>query len=415
MVRFLRLAAASLFLLAGSLNVCAVPQPLHHLQGDVERVNNANRAFQNVFGPVPALAASPFLGLALLTGAALVAEQPSFAHSDSALVRAIATNAVVVKTQSYANWWLFGIFLMLAVFTAIANSGKLHGSIGKLIHIGEAALVTVAYVVLVAQGMSTPEAAGLVGRSHIALAGFFPAFEFSGGVLLVTAALAVIPIIIVRLAFDVLIWFNPIPFVDLMFQIAKTIFSLAFFAIYLLSPFIAAVLAALCLAPALFLLPWALRFLGFSWNIVVKPLLSRFITGVRAAPIRNQELFFRAHALKARGFKKRQSLLIFDRSQQIVIQPPRRPQAARTLAADGEQVVIARATLWIEVRVLSAEGRVLDQYAIPYSFGEHYEFLCKALRAFDAGTVGVRGIVHAAIGKVGTSASRKLTTPYDPF
>ena len=383
-MRLLRFAAVSLLLLAGALHVSA--QPLDHLQSDVERVNNANRAFQNVFGPVPALAASPFLGLALLTGAALIAEQPS--------------NALLLKTRSYASWWLFGVFLALAVLTAAANSGKLHGSVGKLVHIAEGASVSVAYVVLVVQGMSIPPAA-----THVALAGFVPAFDFGGGVLLVTAALAVIPIVIVRLAFDILIWLNPIPFVDLMFQIAKTIFSLAFFAIYLLSPFTAAILAALCLTPALFMLPWALRFFGFNWDIFVRPLLSR------TAPIRNQELFLHAHALKARGFRKRQSLLIFDRSQQIVVQPPRRPHAARALAAGGEQVVIARATLWIEVRVVSAEGRILDQYALPYSFAEHYDFLCQALRASDGGHVGLRGVVQAAISPSSRSRAPRTAPP----
>jgi hypothetical protein len=290
------------------------------------------------------------------------------------------------------------------VLTAAANSGKVHGAPGKLLHVVEATLVSAAYVALVARGMfssaapaAKPSAIAL-GR---ALGSFFPALDLSASMLIVTAALAVIPIVVVRIAFDVLLWLNPIPFVDLVFQIAKTFFSLFFFAIYLVSPLTAAVLAGLCLVPALFLLPWALRLLGFTWQILVRPLLAPLFPIFGTTLHTEPALFCRGHVLRARGFRKRQAVALLHRSDRIEIQPVRRPQSARALATDGEQVVIGRALAWIEIRVVGDDGRVLDQVALPYSLAPEYETLRRSLRALDVGRVGLMRAIHSAIAKAG--------------
>ena len=209
------------------------------LQDHAANVTTMNERFQQVFGPAPALASCPYLGLAVLTGTALLIEQPVIANSDSALIRELRGNVILRQARGYASWWLFAILVILALVTAALNSGKLQGSLGKAAHLIEAGLVAAAYLALLVPVLGSEATASTLVPTHasqdIALASFVPAFDFSRITLIITAGIALIPLLFVRFAFDVVIWMNPFPFVDLLFQIAKTIFSLFFLAVYLMT------------------------------------------------------------------------------------------------------------------------------------------------------------------------------------
>ena len=419
--RQLPLALVVLFTLTFMVPPGRPEPPLQALQDHAANVTTMNERFQQVFGPAPALAACPYLGLAVLTGTALLIEQPVIANSDSALVRRLRGNVILRQARGYASWWLFAILAILALVTAALNSGKLQGTLGKAAHLVEAGLVAAAYLALMVPALSSQVTASTLVPPHaaqdIALASLVPALDSGRITLIITAGIALVPLMFVRFAFDVLIWISPLPVVDLLFQIAKTIFSLFFLALYLINPLAAAVLALFFYIPALFLLPWAARLLNFAFRIIVKPLLARLSPTFKAnLQDRTAKVMLRpgmavltcsANVLKARGFKKRHAVAIIQTSEHTLIQPLRRPNAARALAGAGEQLVIGKALAWIELRVITAEGRPLDQIALPYSLASDYQTLCRALGARDLGHIGVRQLLRTAAEKAkhGVSAA----------
>lgn len=412
------LLAFVVFLGATSMVAGRPEQPMHTLQGHAESVISMNERFQQVFGPAPALASSPFLGLAVLTGAALVVDQPFIANSDSAFVRELRQNLILRQARGYASWWLFAILLVLALVTMALNSGKLQGSIGKGAHLVEAGLVAAVYIAMIVQALGSGGNASTLAPqpSHgLVLAGFVPALDFGRVTLVITAAIALAPFMFVRFAFDVLVWISPFPLIDLLFQIAKTILTLFFLAIYLMNPIAAALLALLFYIPALLLLPWASRLFSFAFRIIVKPLLSRLFSVFNArlhdrraridVRLGTLGLACSANVVRARGFKKRQAVAIVQTSEHTLLQPLRRPNAARVLAAAGEQVVIGRALAWIDLRVISPDGRTLDQIALPYSLAPDYQTICRALGAQDKGHVGLKQLLRSAAQKAKHGAS----------
>ena len=184
-----------------------------------------------------------------------------------------------------------------------------------------------------------------------------------------------------------------------------------------MNPLAAAILALFFYIPALFLLSWAARLLSFAFRIIVKPLLARFSSTFKAnlhdrsAKVKLRPdtavLICSANVLRARGFRKRHAVAIIQTSEHTLIQPLRRPDAARALAGAGEHVAIGKALAWIELRVITAEGHPLDQIALPYSLASDYQTLCRLLGAHDLGHIGVKQLLRTAAEKAkhGVSAA----------
>lgn len=211
-----------------------------------------------------------------------------------------------------------------------------------------------------------------------------------------------------RLALDVLIWLSPIPFIDLIFETCKVIFSLAFLAIYfLLSPLVAAILGILLLVPCFILLPWATRLLHFAYHIVLCPLLAQFSDAFAPKLIEpdladatgGQEvtLACRAYVLKARNFKKREAIALSSVSGQRTVRPRHSKRRTRTLFEGNEQVLLGRALAWIELRVVSQDGQLLDQYALPLSMRKDFDQLLLLLGATDAGEFGMMKALRSMV------------------
>ncbi|HMS83577.1 MAG TPA: hypothetical protein PKD12_08005 [Nitrospira sp.] len=378
--------------------------------GQSPQVEYLNKKLIEVFGPLPAIASTPFLGLAVLTGTALLVEEPVFAKSELRLIQQIRQNSLILQAKQYANWWLFGTFALLAGLTWLVNSGKIRGAFGKFVRIAEDIAVGLIYLMVGADAL-TPS--GLTASSSdqpasIVQAGLFSDFESSTAILILAALISLGTMMLTRLALDVLIWLSPVPFIDLLFETCKVIFSLTFLAIYfLLSPLVAAILGILLLVPCFILLPWAIRLLHFGYGIVVCPILAQFADQFASKLIEPElaetldgpkvMLACRAYVLKARGFKKREAVGLFNATGQRTVHPLHAKRRTRTLCDGNEQVLLGRALAWIELRVVSPDGQLLDQYALPLSMMKNFDQLLLLLNATDAGDFGAMKVLRTMV------------------
>lgn len=354
-----------------------------------------------MFGPLPAIASTPFLGLAVLTGTALVMEEPVFAKSEWRLVQQIRQNSLILQAKQYANWWVFGAFALLAGLTWLVNSGKIRGAFGKVLRIAEDIAVGLLYLMIGADTLMPKDLAASSSALHpqIMHASVFGDFESSTAILILAALISLVTMMLTRLALDVLIWLSPVPFIDLIFETCKVVFSLAFLAIYfLLIPLVAAILGILLLVPCFILLPWAIRLLNFAYRIVACPILAQFSDTfvpklvepdlADAAGGSEVTLACRVYVWKARGFKKREAVTLLNASSHRTVRPLRAHRRSRQLCEDHEQVLLGRALAWIELRVVNQDGQLLDQYALPLSSVKDFDTLLVLLGAPDAGEFG---------------------------
>lgn len=378
--------------------------------GRSPQVDYLNKKLIEVFGPLPAIASTPFLGLAVLTGTALLVEEPVFAKSELRLVQQIRQNSLIVQAKQYANCWLFGTFAVLAGLTWLVNSGKIRGAFGKFVRIAEDIAVGLIYLMIGAEALTPNGLTASPSALHLPIvqAGLFSDVESSTAILILAALISLVTMMLTRLALDVLIWLSPVPFIDLVFETCKVIFSLAFLAIYfLLSPLVAAILGLLLLVPCFVLLPWAVRLLNFAYRIVVCPILAQFSSSfvpkliepvlVNAADSQKVSLACRAYVLKARGFKKRETVALSSVSGQRMVRPLRVKRRTRTLCDANEQVLLGRALAWIELRVVNQDGQLLDQYVLPLSMMQDFDQLLLLLNATDAGEFGAMKALRAML------------------
>ncbi len=245
-----------------------------------------------------------------------------------------------------------------------------------------------------------------------------------------SAIVALAAMMVVRFALDVLIWLSPVPLIDMVFEACKAIFSLAFLSIYLANPIIAAILGALLLVPCLVLLPWAIRLLSFAYRIVFCPILAQLSRGFAPRLVEpalahtvgghDVALACRANVLKARGLKKRQTVVLQQSAGRTTVRPLRTKRRTRGLCELEEQILLGRSLAWIELRVVSKDGRLLDRIALPRSMMTDFDTLLVLLGARDAGDFGaikvLRAVGKAARESVGSMSraarnSTSLETP----
>lgn len=378
--------------------------------GQSPQVDYLNKKLLEVFGPLPAIASTPFLGLAVLTGTALLVDEPVFAKSELRLLQQIRQNSLVHQAKQYVNWWVFGTFALLAGLTWLVNSGKIRGAFGKFVRIAEDITVGLIYLMIGADALAPNGLTASSSELHASIvqAGLFSGFESSTAILILAALISLVTMMLTRLALDVLIWLSPVPFIDLLFETCKVVFSLAFLAIYfLLSPLVAAILGIVLLVPCIILLPWAIRLLRFGYRIVICPILAQFSDAfapkliepdfLDAAAAQAVLLACRASVLKARGFKKREAVALFNATGQRTVRPLRTKRRTRQLSEGNEQVLLGRALAWIELRVVNQDGQLLDQYALPLSMMKDFDTLLVLLEATDAGEFGAMKALRSMI------------------
>lgn len=398
------------------VTACGPSQPhqsnnaTHAMNGQSPQVEYLNKRLIEVFGPLPAIASTPFLGLAVLTGTTLLVDEPVFAKSELRLVQQIRQNSLILQAKQYANWWVFSTFAVLAGLTWLVNSGKLRGVFGKFVRIAEDIAAGLIYLMIGADALAPNGLTASSSDLHasIVLAGMFSDFESSTAILILAALISLVTMMLTRLALDVLIWLSPIPFIDLLFETCKVVFSLTFLAIYfLLSPLVAAILGILLLLPCFVLLPWAIRLLNFGTRIVVCPILAQFSPTfipklvepdlADAADGPQVTLACRAYVLKARSFKKRETVALFTATGQRTVRPLHTKRRPRQLCDGHEQVLLGRAIAWIELRVVNKEGQPVDRFALPLSMIKNFDQLLVLLGATDAGEFGAMKALRTMI------------------
>jgi hypothetical protein len=376
-----------LLLIALLLGLCLVPaaraeEPEAPVQRHAVEVVTAGHVIQQVLGPMPAIAGTPFLGLAVLSGAALLSDTDAVRTSDSALVRGFHDNALIAEARRYSTPGLFFALLALSFLTYLTNSGKIRGAVGKLLRAGEDSSVLVTYVLL---AVVTLAGVGTAPPPKVAAMGFV---GLPGGVLVsLGLAMGLSVFMTVRFAFDVLIWLSPFPMVDFTFETLKKLLSLGFLALYFLSPVAAAVIALVLLIPALFIYGWAVRILAFVFRIVLRPLLAKIFPALRPE-LAGAELALPAAALAVNGLRRREPGGLQRTGDGIFFVTAPLLRRRRRIALSGRRLVLARALLWLELRAVHPDGRT-DRFALPRTDAQDFERLRALLGAEDGGLLGV--------------------------
>jgi hypothetical protein len=408
------------------------------LERHAQTIERLRHSIEAVLGPLPAVAATPFFGLAALSGVAMAADTDLVRRSHNPMVRAFADNDLVREARRYASWPVLLVFLALALITYVANSGKVRGLAGKGLRLIEDAAVFLLYSALAAGALAAaaPAASSTAARAAAAsaLATAHPGVltlgvaEVSWQVLTACGlAIGLAAMMITRYALDFLIWLVPVPFVDFCFETLKKLLAVGFIALYVFAPGAAAVLALLLAAGALLASGWALRIVGFAVHIVLRPWIARLdpafaprlveprrlgrrgvqraleegaapgaaSPGGAAAP----RLAAHAVALAAPGLRKRQggTLVRDEGGLYFTTRSWSGRRRRRPLSAPGQNRELVRRLLWTELRVTdpvspgagpgdAARAPRSERFAISRAFD--FGLLCELLAARDARDAG---------------------------
>jgi endonuclease YncB( thermonuclease family) len=375
-------------------------------------VSNVNETAQHSLGPSPALAISPFLGLGLLTGAALITDTSWARESSSPLVRGLRSNPLLIEVRGYATWWLFAGLMLLALLGFLFNSGKLQGLVGKPFRVAESVLTMLVFGYLLA----APRAPPVEAAEHLPVF-LAQAIPFLGvtGLLAVGFIIVLASMMVVRTAIDVIIWLSPVPFIDLVFEVLKKVLSAAFVVLYLVDPVLAAFVAGLIFLISLVLLRWAGRIVAFAFSVLLNPLFVKVFPPLTPALIDTawlRRLHFSpgeailavpAVALRSRHYRKRTSGVVTRVGANVEFWSSgflgRR--SSTSLAEPGTRLILGRAFLWIELRLVDAKDRSLERFAFSYALLPHFEDLRARLGADDGDHFGALELIRRVLERLG--------------
>jgi endonuclease YncB( thermonuclease family) len=388
----------------------AVPAERH-----MRLVSNVNETVQHSLGPSPALAISPFLGLGLLTGAALIVDMSWARESTSPLVRGLRSNPLLVEVRGYATWWLFAGLMLLALLGFLFNSGKLQGLVGKPFRIVESVLTMLVFGYLLAAPRAPPAEAAEPLPALLAQA--FPS-PGAAGLLALGLVVVLASMMLVRTAIDVIIWLSPVPFVDLVFEVLKKVLSAAFVVLYLVDPVLATFSAGLIFLVSLLLLRWAGRIVAFAFGVLLNPLLVKVLPHLTPALIdaawlrrlhlspAEATLAAPAVTLRSRHDRKRTSGVITNvgRDVKFWTRGLFGRRASVSLTEPGTRLILGRAFLWIELRLVDAEDRSLERFAFSYALLPHFDELRVRLGAEDGGYFGGLELIRQVLDRLGHGA-----------
>jgi hypothetical protein len=391
----LRPALLTLALLVLGIVQLQAQVPGAPVERQAAQVVKASHLIQEVFGPLPAVAGTPFLGLAVLSGAALLSDTDAVRTSDSAILRGFRDNALLIEGRRYASLPLFLSLLALSLLTWMANSGKIRGAAGKILRAAEDCSVLVTYGLLAL--VTVLGAPSQAPEPRVVMMGVW---SVPAEVLLSLGfALALAVMMTVRYAFDVIIWLSPFPFVDFAFEVLKKLLSLAFLALYFVSPAAASVVGLLVLIPALFLYGWAVRILSFTFRIVLRPVLAKLLPELRTDVTEGEHLTAPASALALPGLPRRAPGTIRRGPEGVLFVTSSRLRRRRVVLPG--KLSLCRALFWFELRAVDAAGR-LHRIALPRTYAPCFDRLRALLGAEDGGSIGAVRV----FGKLADEISR---------
>lgn len=385
----------------GSPGSVAAPAPKPPVvERHAGKVAEATVIAQQVLGPMPAIASTPFLGLSILAGAAVVSDTDAVRQSTHPWAVAFRDNALIREARQYSSWPLFAILLTLSVGVYLTNTGKIRGTVGKLFRLTEDGSVWAIYGCLALATFVSQGIGGGAGQV-VAKMGFL---DVPQGILLTIAvSVSLAAMMALRFALDVLIWLSPIPLVDFAFETLKKLVSVGFMALYFWSPFAAAALSLLLAVFALFTYGWALRLVRFDLDIILRPWLARLFPSLKTGLV-NPRLTERADraaggdvrlavpgaVLAVARLPKRQmgALLASDQGVTFVTTPRFRRARQAAFSGQGQTLTLYRTLGWIELQVAQPGGRT-DRIALPRTLMPEFDRLRATLGARDGGALGI--------------------------
>lgn len=198
-------------------------------------------------GAIGPVALSPFFGLTLLSGIAIVGEERL--PEDHYLRRA---------STPLRNPLVFFTFLILTVLTSVPRFSKVSKPFAQAVDQLETYSAIVILLVvrymgnLELSGPDDPQMAEVVFQAGI--------FEFTAESLLMLATVVnIIVVNTVKFFFEIMIWITPVPMIDAMFEAANKTLCGVLAAIYAFSPTIATVINLLILGGCLLVFAWVKR------------------------------------------------------------------------------------------------------------------------------------------------------------
>lgn len=377
-----------------------------------------SRKLQEFFGYSPAMACAPYLSMAAISGAALFADTEYARRSTNPIVRGMCDNAPVQAARRYSSGTLFGLLVFMALISYLLSSGKIRATVGKFLGIAEGTVSTLAYGALSIGAFAAPTLAAEPPR--IALLGMdVPRAVFLGAAI----ALGLGVMLVVRIAFDVLIWLSPFPLVDFLFETVKNVLSLGLLALYFVSPALAAGVAAIFLLISLLLYGWAMRVMELAFGVVLRPLLARFVPMLRTSLVEAdvvsrlnlmgaERIATPATALSLRGVPKRRSGALILTEAGLFFVPRTYIRKPRWLPlGQGPQVpVVSRSLFWLELRTTAPDGSV-QRIALSRTLVPEAETMRALLGAQDGGFLGGARLLQRLADKMVSSQLQPTSGP----
>ncbi len=414
-MRSRRFRAAVVFALATcALAALAAPGDEQQMRRHAGQVGTWTLLVEQVIGPLPAVAATPFFGLAMLSGVGLVTDVGFVKDTRWGWLQGVRDNAIVVEARRYSTWPRFFVLCALALVGYLANSGKLQGLAGKAFRVFEDSSVMVGYTLLAIAALpdAAPASAPAVTQAGLGAEWLIP----------VATGLALAAMMAVRFAFDVLIWLSPFPFVDLLFETLKKVATIGVLLLYATSPALSALLCVVVLVATGLVAGWAFRVLELYRRVIVNPVLGHFFPAFFPRALdegaarecgldpRGLKLAAPAVALRLPGLPARSGGLLVagDGFVRFVARGLRRRSTHELGLGPGERFHIGRSLLWIELRVVDDRG-IVARFALSRALEPAYERIRDATSAADLGGLGALGLIETA----GEVAGRKLAEAED--
>ena len=223
---------------------------------------------QEWLGPLAAIALSPFFGLACLSGVATYG--PEWLQNRSALVG---------PSSPLNNPLLFWMMLGLTIATSLPRFTKVSKPIALVVEkleLYSAVIILIASKYLSDASSGSDPSIALVG-DPILRAGF--ATMPLDVLLSIAAALNIIVVNTIKLAFEILVWLIPIPTIDAILEIANKSVSASLMALYAYSPLLSTALNLLIFASCCLVFFRVKRRLRYTRELLLMPFLERIFFG----------------------------------------------------------------------------------------------------------------------------------------
>lgn len=300
-----------------------------------------------------ALAARPGAGpgvQSLVKSAAVVGPlgiSPFFALAGFGLAASLGVWTPPAGFETFAHPAVWLTLIVLGGLLQFGRSAKLTKPVAEALGTGESLFALVATIMVMVPHF-TPAP---VAQAGVAV----------GALVLLAGLSAVIALVIVRTALDVLIWLSPFPFVDGLFQMVKLAVTVGLVLLAVLFPPAALVVNLLVVVGAIVLARWALRTARFGAAVAYDLSLGRFrdkLEMPRDPAVETDLGPFVAFALAVPGQPKRQAGRVHSDAGRWFFEVPRRfGEPARFSLGDDPDLQLTPGFLGLELS--SEAGRVL--------------------------------------------------------